>query len=103
MQLEGLDALGAFDFSSIFTSVGNVLQKQAPVLVKAAVDQRIAKLQAKQQAVSQPAASASVSVPTLQPSAPLVPTRKSQGIDKRLLIGGSVGIAALLIFLMMRG
>lgn len=104
MQLDGLDAslgeLGAFDISSIFTSVGKVLQKQAPALVQAAVDQRIAKLQAKPAA---PAQSPSVAVTSLQPSARTVPVQQSNGIDKRWLIGGGLAAGVVLLVLVLRG
>lgn len=102
MRLEGLNELGSFDFSSLVSSIGSTITSQAPALLKAQLDKKMAELQVKQAAAQ--AKAMSFAQPMNQPATTqaVVAENKNQGIDKKFLIGGGVAVGALILLLALK-
>lgn len=95
MNLEGLDAFN-FDFSTMFSNIGQQVAQAAPVLVKAAIDKKLAKAQATYTPIA-PTPAPVQHVTYTQQAAP----QPKAGIDPKLLIGGGV-LATIALVLLMR-
>ncbi|MDI1303021.1 MAG: hypothetical protein PSX71_14040 [bacterium] len=98
--LNGLDDIGFLDFSALLASAGNVIQASAPKLLEAAVQQKLAAMTRKAAA---PAPAAALPDPvSTAPVQRAAPVQKNTGIDKRILIGGGIGIAVVVAVLVLR-